>query len=106
MRIPDCAEGAVEWAYPGDAEVPCLRRLGADLMLCGLPLDSSQRNGWVPQLLQPADPARVCPHCVVALASLIGRCPVCGVQLVGDEQGRAPAHRGCVGVNMALRGGA
>jgi predicted amidophosphoribosyltransferase len=71
-------------------------------MLCGLFLNPGQYVGFVPTL-QPADPEPVCPHCVVTLASLVGRCPVCGVQLVGDEQGRAPSHRDCVGVNMPLR---
>jgi predicted amidophosphoribosyltransferase len=71
-------------------------------MLCGLFLSPGKVEGYVP-IVQPTDPEPVCPHCVVVLASLAGRCPVCGADLVGDEQGRAPGHGGCVGVNMALR---
>lgn len=101
MRLPAYCAG-LEWAYPGNADVPCLRRVGADRMLCGLFLNPGQDVGFVPTL-QPADPEPVCPSCVVTLASLVGRCRVCGLQVVGDERGRAPSHGDCVGVNMALR---
>lgn len=102
MRLPEYAVQVVEWAYPGRFTVPCLRRLGAGQMLCGLFLNPGQDEGFVP-VEQPADPEPVCARCVVMLATLIGRCPVCGVELVGDEQGRAPAHGGCEGAGMAGR---
>lgn len=105
MRLPEYATGLLEWAYPGRSEVPCLRRPGAEQMLCGLFLNPGRVPGFVPRLLQPADPEPVCPRCVVVLATLAGRCPVCGAELVGDEQGRAPAHGGCEGAGMALRSG-
>lgn len=103
MRLPACAEDTIVWAYPGlEQQVPCLMRVDADRMLCGRFLNPGGVHGSVPAL-QPYDPDPVCPRCVVELALLVGACPVCGVELVADEQGRAPQHGDCVGVNLALR---
>lgn len=103
MRLPDACTGVIEWAYAGNQQIPCLRRVDADRMLCGRLLHSTGRPGFAAVLLQPADPLTACGPCVRRLRKLLGYCPVCGVELVGDDRGRAPEHDGCVGVNMPLR---
>jgi hypothetical protein len=84
VRLPDAATGVLEWAFPGaEQDAPCLRRVGAARMLCGLKLVKTRHAGFVPAM-QPVDPDPFCARCVIEMWSLFGNCPVCGalVELV------------------------
>jgi hypothetical protein len=102
VRLPAAASGQLEFAYPGDSQVPCIRRVGAGRMLCRRPLVVGKAPGFVPTI-QPVDPERVCVRCVLALVRLLARCPVCDAEVVADGRGRAPEHGDCIGVNLLAR---
>jgi hypothetical protein len=80
VRLPDAAAGVVEWAYAGGREVPCLRRVGAAVMLCGRVLTKTRAVGFVPAA-QPVDPDPVCPDCAVVMWLRFGVCLACGAMV-------------------------
>lgn len=87
------------YAYPTGRDVPCVRREGADRMLCGARFERpAQAHGFAAEVTQPAGPGRVCAACLGVLVGLpglhpraaeYGCCPVChgDIPLAGGRIG-------------------
>lgn len=73
MNLPD----GFEFAFPGaERHQYCIRRMGANRMLCARLLHPARLRGWIPAA-QPADPPHVHADCLAVLESMFGVCPVC-----------------------------
>lgn len=102
-----------EWACPGKSQAWCIRKTGAERMLCGRSwFTQDGQPGFCP-VIQPIDPQPKCEGCrevmfrdVPARAEVtaeLGVCPACGERKPVSGVGRMLPHGGCVGVNLPAR---
>ena len=82
--LPD----GLEWAAPGlHPDEWCIRRTGADVMLCRRALDGHKReSGFVPVIQPAAIPDGAHQRCLDLLAGLHGLCPACGGDIALDNK--------------------